>query len=416
MATAPIIEHAQSTSNSIVVAVAQTPAIVLTDNQKRDELFAHIQREIDAFEPDLSTAKGRDAIKSFAFKITRTKTAIDDAGKKLNEDARARINVVDAARKVAREKLDEMSKSVRKPLTDWEEAEKARIATIDGMIAEMKAHARVDSLDTAAMVRERGKHIWDLSFDPDLYQDRLAEAEQAKAETVETLKAALARLTKEEEDRAELERLRAAEAERVAKEQAEREEREAAERAAAEAKAEEERRAAAEKAEQERIEQVRKDAAEAAQREADEKAAAAERKRNYARQIIEHIKQVGLGMIGGQTYPYAILIRELTDKIAIDDQLGDMQEEVRAIRDATLANVQAAMERAQERAEQEAREEQERIAAAEQDKREASQKHRSAVMGAAKEAIMTCGVDEETAKKIVLLIRSGEVPNVKLEF
>lgn len=37
-------------------------------------------------------------------------------------------------------------------------------------------------------------------------------------------------------------------------------------------------------------------------------------------------------------------------------------------------------------------------------------------MSAAKEAIMTCGVDEETARKIVLLIKAGEVPNVKMEF
>ncbi|WP_277750417.1 hypothetical protein [Croceibacterium ferulae] len=42
----------------------------------------------------MTTAKGRKAIASLAAKVARTKTAIDDAGKKLNEEARAKINAV----------------------------------------------------------------------------------------------------------------------------------------------------------------------------------------------------------------------------------------------------------------------------------------------------------------------------------
>lgn len=420
MATAPAIDHDQSASNSIAVIVAQTPAVVLTDDQQRDKLFAHIQSEIDAFTPDLSTAKGRDAIKSFAFKITRTKTAIDDAGKKLNEDARARINVVDAARKVAREKLEEMAKGVRKPLTDWEEAEKSRVAAIDGMIAQLKAHARVDSLDTAAMVRERGTQVWNIALDPDVYQDRLAEVKQIKAEAMDALKNALARLTKEEADRAELERLRAAEAER--------------------------------------------EAADAAKREEEERA---EGKRRYARDIIAHIEQCGLGMIGGKTYPYVILMRELEEKIemgeAAKQAYGDMAQDVERVRFSTLERLKEAAKAQAERAEREAAEEarrqaleeserekqaeidkanrraeeaeraaqaeRDRIAkeeadrqaeadriAAEQARREADQAHRTGVKTAAKQALMTCGADEETARKIVVAILAGEVPNVTLRF
>lgn len=376
MATAPAIDHDQSASNSIAVIVAQTPAVVLTDDQQRDKLFAHIQREIDAFTPDLSTAKGRDAIKSFAFKITRTKTAIDDAGKKLNEDARARINVVDAARKVAREKLEEMAKGVRKPLTDWEEAEKARVAAIDGMIAQLKAHARVDSLDTAAMVRERGTQVWNITLDPDVFQDRLAEVQQIKAEAVDALNNALARLTKEEADRAELERLRAAEAERLAKEQAEREEREAAERAQAEARAAEERRVAAEKAEQERLARVQQEAEERAKREA-EAAAEAERLR---------------------------IQREHEEALAAERRRAEEAE-----RAAQAERDRIAKEDADRQAEAD------RIAA-EQARREADQAHRTSVKTAAKQALMTCGADEETARKIVVAILAGEVPNVTLRF
>jgi colicin import membrane protein len=48
--------------------------------------------------------------------------------------------------------------------------------------------------------------------------------------------------------------------------------------------------------------------------------------------------------------------------------------------------------------------------------RAADKAHRAKIMKAAKEAIMTCGIDEEAAKKVVLLIRAGEVPNVSLAF
>jgi colicin import membrane protein len=70
-------------------------------------------------------------------------------------------------------------------------------------------------------------------------------------------------------------------------------------------------------------------------------------------------------MIDGKTYPYGILIHELEEKIEIDDSLGDMQDEVRTIRDVTLANVKAAMERQAERlAAQEQEAEQRRTAEA----------------------------------------------------
>lgn len=374
MATAPLFDNTASTS--IVVAVAQNPAIVLVDGAQRDALFDHIQREIDAFEPDLSTAKGREAIKSFAYKITRTKTAIDDAGKKLNEEARAQINVVDAARRAAKEKLDAMAKAVRAPLTEWEEVEKARIERCREIIEAFKADAIVTLEDTAATVRARGGAIWQTALDEDQFRDMLPEAQAAKDAAVATLKAALARLEKEEADRAELERLRAEAAERDRIEAERRAEEERAAREAEEARQAEERRIAAEKAEQERIERAQREAEDRARRKA-EQAAEAERQR---------------------------IQREHDEALAAERRRAEEAE-----RAANAERERVAAEEAARKAEAEQ-------AAAEQAKRDADQAHRSAVMKAAKEAIMTCGVDEDAAKKVVLLIRSGEVPNVRLRF
>jgi len=48
--------------------------------------------------------------------------------------------------------------------------------------------------------------------------------------------------------------------------------------------------------------------------------------------------------------------------------------------------------------------------------READKKHKSKVLGEAKDAIMSMNVSEELAKAIVLKIARGEVPNVSISF
>lgn len=373
----------EAAGTHIATVVEQTPVIVLTDHDQRDAFYAHIQREVDAFQPDVSTEKGRKEIKSFAYKITRTKTAIDDAGKKLNEEARARINAVDAERRVVKEKLDALAKEVRRPLTEWEESEEKRIAECRAVIERIKASAVVTIEDTAATVRARGAEVWNTEIDADRFGDMLAEATATKEMAVSSLKSAMARLAQEEADKAELERLRAEAAEREERDRIEREAREAEERRAAEAKeveekriaderAAEERRIAAEKAEAERIERAKQEAAEAAERAVREEQAKRDR---------EHAEQLAA--------------------------------ERRRAEDAERA---AQAERDRIAAEEAKREAEAKRLADEQAAREADQAHRSVVMKAAKEAIMTCGVDEDTAKKIVLLIRSGEVPNVSLRF
>lgn len=370
-------------STAIALVVEQTPAIVLTDTSQREAFYAHIEREVEAFEPDTGTEKGRKAIKAFAYKITRTKTAIDDAGKQLNEEARARINAVDAERRVVKERLDALAKQVRKPLTDWETAEDDRIAECVAIISQFKSDMVVTLEDTAESVRERGRAVWNVALDADVFREKMDEAQAAKGLAVSTLKTALARLTKEEADRAELEALRAANAEREEREQAEREAREAEEqrlaevkaaedRKVAEEKAAEARRVAAEKAEAERIEQARKDAQAAAQRKAEE--AQAERDREHAAQLAAERK-------AREDAEHAIEVERA--RLAVEE----------AHRQAMAKQL-----------------------AAEQAQRDADQKHRTKIKTAAKEAVMSCGADEETAKKIVVAILANKIPNVTLRF
>jgi hypothetical protein len=280
------------------------------------------------------------------------------------------------AGKVIDARLEALAVEVRKPLTEWEEAEKARVDGCRAVIDGFKAKSVVTLEDTAETVRTRGSEVYTTELDPDVFAEMLDEAKNAKDEAVRILQAALARLTKEEADRAELERLRAENEAREAKELEEAEARAAAEREAEEARLAEQRRLDAEKAEAERIAQVEREAAERARVEA-EQAAEAERQR---------------------------VAREHEEQLAAERRRAEEAERAaQAERDRVAATEAARLA------------EEERIAA-EQRKREADQAHRSKIMTAAKEAIMTCGVDEEAAKKIVLLIRAGEVPNVTLSF
>ncbi|RMT26600.1 hypothetical protein ALP51_03629 [Pseudomonas savastanoi] len=48
--------------------------------------------------------------------------------------------------------------------------------------------------------------------------------------------------------------------------------------------------------------------------------------------------------------------------------------------------------------------------------RERDQAHKTAIMGAAKEALMTLNLNEEMARAIVLKIARREIPNVTINF
>jgi hypothetical protein len=230
----------------LIPYVETNPVSVILNEDLRARFFAEIEKEIAAFEPDTSSKKGRDAIKSFAFKYTRTKTAIDNAGKALNEEAKKQIAAIDAIRKEARETLDRLHDVARQPLDEWEKEEAERKEKLAAGMALLKRCLTILPGTSSADIAERIEQVKGLPDGP--------QFEEAKAEAIETLGIARARLVQEEADRAELARLRAAEAERQRIE---------AERQAAEQRAQEEaeRNAREEKLAQERIEAAARRAA-----------------------------------------------------------------------------------------------------------------------------------------------------------
>lgn len=345
-------------TTDIATIIETNPVAVLLDQRTYSDFLKHIKAETDAFVPDLSTATSRKEIASLAYKVTRTKTAIDNAGKKLNEDARSKINKVDEQRRKIRGELETLAEQVRKPLTDWEQAEEDRIEAAAKFFDVVRAFRHIQHGAGSGAIRDQLDTINEMTVDAAVLRERADEAAAALEDAKHYLTAQLELMLRAEADARDLEKLRA---EQEARQKAERE--------------------AAAKANQERIakEVAERAAAEAAKREAE----AAERARQEEQRKAQE---------------------------AIDRAEREKREAI-----AKAEREKQALIEAQERAEAE-RIASERRAAEAQAARDADEKHRAAVKAAASEAIAACGCAKRTADKIVLAILAGEIPNVTLRF
>lgn len=376
---------------SIELTIQQTPTVALLDPKKKEELYAFLENEIAVFVPDLSTESGRKQIASLAYKVSRTKTAIDDAGALLKSEWLKKSQAIDASRKEIRDKLDILRDKARKPLTDWEQAEEARQAFVQSAFATLSGVVNLLATDGPAEIANFLKLTEEYELNPDTFQELYSQAVTAKNTAIASLRAALGRSQKEEADRIELARLRAesearaesdrkaaeaAELARLTKEREDRETTRLAEMAEA-AKLTEEQRVKRE------AENIKKAAEEAEARVKRELEAAA--KKEADRIEAEHQSELAKARKAQEAAEAAQ--REANERIERDKRVALEAERIR-----------------KEQADKKAKED-EKIAA--------SKKHRAAVMTAAKVALVEhCGLDEETARKVVLAISTDKIPAV----
>lgn len=193
------------------------PIEVLLEPLKFEAFYQSIVKQTEAFTPDVTTQRGRDAIKAVAFKVTKTKTFLDEFGKRLNEDRRKEINVVDAARRTMRDKLEALKETVRAPLTEWEEAEKKRLDLIETTMNTFRHVSATASVGTIEEIEFRRASIELMVVDPAIFGEEAIFAENARTIALADLDRAIDAARKTEADRAEIERLRSeAEARRQA--------------------------------------------------------------------------------------------------------------------------------------------------------------------------------------------------------
>jgi colicin import membrane protein len=341
--------------NALVTIETLTPAVVFAPGGV-DAIISKLEADVRAISADISTEAGRKAVASLAYKVARSKTALDDMGKQLVADLKAQTGKIDAERRVIRDRLDALRDEVRKPLDDFEQAEKSRVDAHEINISAIMQAAQLGPDANSAEIKQRLEAVGSL-IQRD-WQEFAARATAAADEVRKVLTAAFAQAEKREAEAAELARLRA---EQIAREQAEREARiasEAAERAKAEAEAkakrEAEQAAAKAAAEQQRVERERADAiARAEKAEADKKAAAEKAKR---------------------------------------DQAAALEAERKRVADAAAKEV------------------------AEKARREKDKAHRAKLNNEALSALTALGVEAELAKTVIAAIARGEVPHVSIEY
>lgn len=353
-----------SADNQIVALPPKETALqVYSAANGLDPFLAKIREEIDGFTPDVTTRKGREAIASIAYKVARSKTALDNVGKELVAELKEVPKKIDAERKRMRDLLDGWQEEVRRPLTEWEEAEEARKAKHQAGIDQIKLRLECRDLDSAEL---KSNIAWleSMAIGED-WEEFEAEAARAKDKALAALRDALVVREKYEAEQAELERLRAEAAAREQKEREERIAREAAEaeRLAAERRAQEERDAAA-------------------RREAEAKATAERRE----------------------------LELKLAAERAEREALEAKQRAEQAERDAQArADAAAAAER-QRQADEQAR------IRAEAEAREANKAHQKAINNEALAAFIAGGMPEECAKQAITLIAKRCIPHINISY
>lgn len=351
----------------------ETALAVFSAEKGLEPWLQKIRDEVRAFVPDTSTAKGRAAIASIAHKVAKSRTALDDAGKKLVAELKEVPKLIDAERKRMRESLEVLQEEVRRPLNEWQAAEDARVVQHQAVIK------HIENTDTAGMSAALiGAKIQDLDsceINQEL-EEFEADAHRAKAASLIILRQAMQDQEKLEAEQAELIKLRA---EKEAQDQKARETRiaqEAADKARIEAeqKAQRERDAEAKRAADEK--------AAAEKRENDLRLAAAESERKAEQARREKIE---------------------SDQRAERERKEAAERQEKAVEEARIAEQKRADAAAAEIVRQ-------------QEARAADTAHKSKIMGEAKVVIMSMNVTEELAKALVMKICRGEVPNITINF
>lgn len=356
-----------------VVPPKETALAVFSAEKGLEPWLQKIRDEVRAFVPDTSTAKGRAAIASIAFKVAKSRTALDDAGKKLVAELKEVPKLIDAERKRMRESLEVLQEEVRRPLNEWQAAEDARVARHHAVIE------HIENTDTAgmsaALISTKIQDLDSCEINQEM-EEFEADAHRAKAASLVVLRQALEDQEKVEAEQAELIKLRA---EKEAQAQKDRETRIAQE--------------AADKARIEAEQKAQRDRDAEAQRVADEKAAAEKRENDLKLAAAESERKA-----------------EQSRREQIESEQRAERERLQGIEDQKKAVEQARLDE-KARADAAADEILRQSAA-----READKAHQGKINRAALEAFIAAGMPEACAKQAVTLIAQRKIPSVSIAY
>lgn len=136
---------------SELIKLEEINPLALFQENGLDPLLEKITEEVKLFVPDISTAAGRKEITAMCTKITKSRDLIEEAGKGLVKDWKAKSKIVDTERKRSKDHLNALKVKVRESLTAHELAEKEREKSILEAIEHLQAlGARSKSISVTA--------------------------------------------------------------------------------------------------------------------------------------------------------------------------------------------------------------------------------------------------------------------------
>ena len=349
------------------LSLIEKPAMELYAPGAIRSILDSIKENVKKTVIDPTTDKGRKEIASLAFKVAKTKVALDEAGKKLTEDARAQIDAVNAERKIVRDELDALKEEVRRPLTEYEEREKARVTKHQAVIARIDTFGSDLAFCSVGELAER--HATLKALDISALDEFSGPAETRKNATLYTLAEAHRDACEKEAAKAK------AEAERIERERVEREERET--------------KIAAEAADRARIEAEEKAARQA--KEEASRVAAETRRAEEAREAERKAEADRLAAAERQ-------VKEAQERAAreIAEAAERQKREAEAVERARLAAIEA-----------------ERIA---DEKRAANKRHREKILAEVAEDIASVNVSGNTSHTLAEALASGKIRHAYLQF
>lgn len=216
-------------TQELIVIEKENALTVFTTTKGLDPIIEKIRKEVSSLVPDISTKKGREAIASAAAKVARSKTYLDGVGKELVDRLKEQPKLIDAERKRVRDILDALKDEIRKPLTEWENAEEVRINSIKNIIAAMSL---VPEIETGAeFIGKFLNRLKNAEITEEKFSEFAGEAAMVRDRSIMACEKILEIAIKREAEQAELEKLRKESAEREQKEREERRVKEAEERA-----------------------------------------------------------------------------------------------------------------------------------------------------------------------------------------
>ena len=198
------------------------------DNMK--QVIEYVSAEAKKHKSDLTTVTGRKAIASNANLVARSKTFLDKIGKEAMAEKKAEIKSFNESAKKMRDSFDAIKVEVRKDLTEWEQIEKERLARVDAGIAGLKVLVPLNAKSDEVKIRIDELRAFDI---PSEWNEAITLAQEIKNDSLTSLQEMYDKLKKDEENAAELAKLKA-EAEKHKKEEDERQRKEEANRQAEE--------------------------------------------------------------------------------------------------------------------------------------------------------------------------------------